>query len=290
MKYRDIIDKSALIMVGCIRGDIDTYLKDLNERILNNKQFCDNFKVILVHFNKVNGEIKDSDFQRVKTLYRYYFPNCLFISQNVNRGWIFGGADLFKHSYSFICDNTNAKYAWFMTEDFYVKDYFLDLDFGDEEYDYFGLPFFGFGGIKDKTDEEFLTEFEKEPFLPQYNFQIITTDAITYYLMMESEEQDDRYRKWIESGDGSDQRNHTIGAERQLYHTIDTNLLNCKNIMDGYMEQLVKLVRMGKVNDGAHKNIFFKDYGLCHLADINQGVIVGDKEGITIIDSIRSHR
>ena len=277
MKYKELVDKSTLVLAGCVRGDISNYTYELESRIQLNLPFFERFKNIVVIYNKDNSMIKDNEFDIIKKLYRSYLPDCIFLSQNVNRGWIFGGADLLKNSFSYVRDNMDTDYLWFLTEDFFVDLKFLDVDFGEEEYDYFGLPFFGVGGIDDKSDDKFIKEYKDDYLLPQYNFQIIKTDAITFFLMMESEEQDKKYREWSKSDDGHDQRNHTIGAERQLYNTIVENKLNCKLIIDD-LRMLVKVVRETTMQDGAHKNIFFVDYGLCHFAWWDRTVLAVEKE------------
>ncbi len=287
MKYSEIVDRSTLVLAGCVRGDIQTYIHELENRIDLNLPFFDRFKNVVVIYNKDNSVIKDNEFDNIKNLYRKYIPNCIFLSQNVNRGWIFGGADLLKSSFSFVRDNMNVDYVWFLTEDFMVEQKFLDVDFGEEEYDYFGLPFFGVGGIGDKSESDFIKEYTEDTLLPQYNFQIIRTDAISFFLMMESKEQDKKYKNWVESNDGNDQRNHTIGAERQLYNTIKKNKLNCKIIIDD-LKMLVKIVKENSMEDGAHKNVFFVEYGLCHFAWWLEPVLAIGNEQAVIAEVNRS--
>tara|TARA_B100000287_G_scaffold392124_1_gene404279 strand:+ start:1221 stop:2147 length:927 start_codon:yes stop_codon:yes gene_type:complete len=278
MRYKEIVDRSTLVLAGCFRPDIPSYTYELESRIQLNLPVFKEFKNIVVTYNKQNSVIKDNEFDIIKNLYRKYIPNCIFISQNVNRGWIFGGADLFKNSFSYVRDNIDSDYVWFLTEDFFIDLKFLDVDFGDEDYDYFGLPFFGSGSIpKDKDINEFIKEYTDDYLIPQYNFQIIKTDAISFFLMMESEEQDKKYKEWVQSSDGHDQRKYTIGAERQLYHTIVENKLNCKLIIED-LRMLVKAVRDTNMQDGAHKNVYFVDYGLCHFAWWQETLLAVEKE------------
>ena len=276
MKYRELIDRSTLVVTGCIGGNVNEYLNELDCRLYCNKIFYDKFDKLVVHYNKINSEIKDSEFEEVRDIYKKYFPDCIFLSSHTNRGWIFGGIDSLKTLYSYVVNNIDVDYVWFATDDFLLKENFLDIDFGDEEYDFFGLPFFGIGGIEKDTKgtmdvDIFIKKYKKDYLLPQYSFHITRTDAITFFLMLESDEADSRYNKWVKS-DINDQREFTVSTERLLCETIEKNKLNCKLIIED-IEPLVTEVINFNIIDGAHKNIFFTEYGLCHWAFFNEQVL-----------------
>ena len=107
--------------------------------------------------------------------------------------------------------------------------------------------------------------------------------------MMESNEVDDRYIKWINSGINNDQRDFILGTERLLYNTIKKNKLNCKLIIEE-LTLLVNTVKKHKLHDGAHKNLFFVDYGLCHLARPDDTVLAMGKEQTMVAQVVINRR
>ena len=287
MKYRDIVDKSAVVIHGNLATLDDWYFITLEKRIRMSHQIISEFDNIIITYNKKN-DINDCDVKRLRDLYRKYYPDCIFLFDVNNRGWVFGGIDLTKNAYSYVCNNLDVDYVWLLTDDFFIKQPFLDIDFGDEEYDFYGMPFFGYGGIQnivgkdtpgtmEEHIDKYLEHYTNE-FNPQFNFYIIRTDAITFYHMIESGDADERYKKWIQS-ENPDPREYTLSTEALLGKSLRNNMLNCKMIIDGMdLRNLVKTIISYEQHDGSHKNVYFLDYGLCHMDDINQEVVVLDKD------------
>tara|TARA_B100000131_G_scaffold311914_1_gene345349 strand:- start:12 stop:599 length:588 start_codon:yes stop_codon:yes gene_type:complete len=192
-----------------------------------------------------------------------------------------GGVNLTKKAYKFVSDNLDTEYIWMITDDYLIEKIFLDVELESDNYDFFGMPFFGYGGIH-KFDNNlnipnFINHYLKDDFVPQFNFFIIRSKSVKDFFMMESRDCDEKYFLFIGNNRPFDQRELGLtGTERLIQQTVNRNKLRTKVITDDlpFLNRLGEFVKRHNVHDPSYKNIYFKNYGLCHLDNVKMNLFV----------------
>jgi hypothetical protein len=258
MFLKKIIKNSVFCIIGTIVDELSVAKTSLFIEI--NKEVIAKFPSVHVHLNSVPS-CKEIVIKSCVNLYRTAFPETLFIIdvQPNNRGHMFGTIDLDEACFNSTV-NTKYDFLWKSTEDVIISESLIEnikVDLADFYY----LPSISYEDILRKTGNNLIN-------LPQTNFFIVNTkkinslygsveDKITTY--QNAVKLDSNIKPWdIQYSDCI-----KFDCEHLLQQTVSKltqfNLLNQETI-----SKLLRHVSINKVGDPSHKNIMFKEIGVCH--------------------------
>ena len=260
MKLSDIKNKSLLLTGNITKNNVD-FLSSILE---NNSIIYKNFDSAVVVLNG-NKSLCDLISKHIKNI----IPNCYYIYDFINRGWQFGTIDIERTGYDYIKNNiSNCEYIFKIDLDIYLTENILNLDVAD--FDFLGMPSIGYGGISHpdwNLDMKKLSDIYYDDILyPQSTIYLIKTKCD--YLYTEELWISNKYIHHI----NTNKKAHELGVscEPLLRKSLVRNNMKC-----GYMityEEYVRLlnfVMVHKIVDPSHKNLLFKNAGICHLTDEN---------------------
>jgi hypothetical protein len=264
MLLKEIINKSYYGTTGYISSIDDLEL--LEQYIILNLPVLKEFKHILVATN-----YKELDLYLINRnidLWEKYFPNCILIDSEVNRGHNFGTADLDNSLFDY-CKQNNIEWLCKSAHDMLMEESILDKEI--DEADFYYLNGVGYGGMV-----PFDFDYEKimgEAFFPQTNFYFINvskTDFIndkdyineTYEYSLTIPEYSGKIWEYIDGWACE----HFLARSVKRNNLIKHHLLSNQKYMI-----LLNYIKLSKTHDCSHKNIFLD--GVCHFHYPNKDTV-----------------
>lgn len=261
MLLKELINKSVYGTIGYITSQDDIDL--LESYILYNLPVLKEFKQIAVATNY------SSPFQNENSeLWKKYFPNCIVIDSELNRGHNHGYTDLDNLIFDW-CKENNEEWLCKGANDVIFQDSILEKEVGDADFYY--MNGVGYGGMV-----PFDFDFEKiieEAFYPQTNFYFINvskTDFLndkkfldeTYEYIQTIPDYNGRIWEYIKGW----------SCEDLLKLCVERNNLSKLHLIP--LEKyriLLQIIKDHNIHDCSHKNIMIE--GICHFPYPNQPII-----------------
>tara|TARA_R110000744_G_scaffold134455_1_gene243484 strand:- start:793 stop:1587 length:795 start_codon:yes stop_codon:yes gene_type:complete len=263
MKLKTIINKSYYGSVSYVGG-----LEDLNtieQYILFNIPTLKEFKNIIVATN-YSGE-----FQSLNTkLWKNYFPDCILINLDENRGHSFGTADLDNAIINY-CHSNNIDWICKSSQDTIINPSILEITIEDNN-DFYYMNGIGYGGMV-KYNFDF-NRIINEDFYPQTNFYFLNTSKIdylnneeyinsTYNIIRDTPNYNGKVWEYIEGW----------SCEDFLKKCVERNNLSKYHLVpEEKYRILLEMVAKHNIHDSSHKNIMIN--GVCHFQYPNEPVTV----------------
>lgn len=262
MKLKKLINKSYYCSIGHVGNGSDL---ELHERyILYNLKVLKEFKQHLIVVNY------SSPLQKQNTdLWKKYFPDCIIIDLEQNRGHSFGNADA-ENTIIDYCHTHNIKWICKSSHDVVFNESILDMEVGDG-HDLYYMNGVGYGTLK-KCNFDF-DKIIKEVFYPQTNFYFIDTTKVDYLYDKEYVNETYDYIQSIENYSGKIW-NYIQGWTCEDFLrkcVIRNNLSKYHLVSEANYRTLLEIVKSGNIHDSSHKNIMIG--GICHFQHPNQNVI-----------------
>jgi len=263
MILKELINKSLYGTIGYISSQGDLNL--LEQYILYNLPVLKEFKQIIVVTNyKSYPEFVEENTQ----LWRKYFPNCILIDLEINRGHSFGIADS-ENAIIDYCKENNIKWLCKSANDIIIQESILDKEI--DEADFYYLNGVGYGEIV-KYNFDF-NKVINENFFPQTNFYFIDTSKIDYLYDKDYINQTYNYIQSISDYSGKVwEYIDGWACELFLVKCINRNKLFKSHLipLEKYIT-LLNIIKDNQMHDSSHKNIMIE--GICHFQFPNQNII-----------------
>jgi hypothetical protein len=261
MLLKELINKSWYGATGYIAKEDD--LNILEQYIVFNLPVLKEYHNIIVATNY------DSQLQYPNTqLWKKYFPECIILDSEFNRGHNFGTADLDNIVFDY-CKKNNIEWLCKSANDVIFKESVLNKKVGNADFYY--LNGVGYGGMV-----PFDFNFEKiieEAFYPQTNFYFINISKCDF--LNDKKYLDETYKhiqtfsnyngKVWEYIDG-------WSCENFLKKCVSRNKLIKEHLVpEEKYRILLQVIKDNQIHDCSHKNILIE--GICHFPYSNQTVI-----------------
>ena len=261
MKLNKLINKSYYSSVGYISNEND--LNTLESYILYNLPVLKHFKghIVVTNYSK---DLREENTQ----LWRKYFPDCILMDLEVNRGHSFGIADqeneIIEH-----CHKNNIDWILKTSHDVIFQMKILDIEIPTSDFYY--MNGIGYGGMA-KYDFD-LKRVENEDFYPQTNFYFIDTSKVDY--LYDRAYVDETYG-YIHSLTNYNGRiwEYIEGwtCEDFLKQCVERNNLSKYHLVSPKTyRRLLETVKRNVIHDCSHKNIMID--GICHYQYLNNPVM-----------------
>jgi hypothetical protein len=262
MKLKELINKSWYGTIGYISKQEDI---DLTEQyILYNLPVLTEFNNIIVATNYKNY----SEFVKENTqLWKKYFPNCIIIDLEINRGPNFGYCDLDDAVFNY-CKENNIEWLCKSANDIILQESILDKEI--EEADFYYLNGIGYGGMI-KYDFNFDKIIDKD-FYPQTNFYFINVSKTDY--LNDKDHVTEIYNKTLLVPD------YNSKAWEYGFRSCETLLKECierNNLFKYHLvpqekyRMLLGVIKNNHIHDPSHKNIMIEN--ICHYSYLDQLII-----------------
>jgi len=260
MNLKQLINKSVYGTVGYISSQNDLDL--LESYIIYNLPILKEFKHIVVATNY------GSNFQSQNTqLWKKYFPDCILIDSEVNRGHSFGTADLDNLVFNW-CKENDKEWLCKVSNDTILQESILDKNINEADFYYLiGISY----------EDLYLNSFNYkkilDKFFPQTNFYLINVSKcdylnnkdyldITYKQMKTIPNYNGKIWEYIEGW----------SCELFLKQCVERNNLTKHYLLDiNKHNKLCDAVNTYKIGDPSHKNVMIE--GICHFHSPTQNVI-----------------
>lgn len=268
MILKQLINKSTYGTIGYISSQDDLYL--LEQYILNNLSILKEFKQIIIatNYNELNL-IKENT-----QLWKKYFPNCIILDSEINRGANFGYCDLDNLVFDY-CKENKIEWLCKSANDTILSDDVLNIEI--KEADFYYLCGFGYAGFfppYNYTAETAIQAIDsKEYFYPQTNFYFINVSKTDY--INDKQYINDTYK--ITSTPGYNGKVweyiENWSCEAFLKQCVERNNLSKYHLVskDKYIK-LLNAIRQNKIYDPSHKNIMIN--GICHFQFPEDKIII----------------
>lgn len=266
---------SAFCSIGCITQEKD--IETLWGFLEYNKPVINRFGKIIVAHTKTNN-ISDKLFQRYNQVWKEFFPNFVTIIERPNFGHTFGFTDL-DNSVLTEAKKQGFKWVWKSTNDILLEKQIFDVEMDDADFFYFqGHGYTGLNSYYTLDVNKAVESFKDggyQYFFPQTNFYIIKTDIDFLINHMEFNK---LYNKCISDPEYINNKTQTeykyLLCECVLRDCVYRNKLKSKHLIgkESY-RQLLETILMYKIADSSHKNLFFKECGVCHFHFPNEQII-----------------
>jgi hypothetical protein len=263
MLLNKLINKSIYGTIGYISSQNDLEL--LEQYILYNLSVLKKFKQVIVATNYKNyPEFVNKNIQ----LWKKYFPNCILLNSEINRGHNFGTADLDNMLFDW-CKGNNEKWLCKSVNDIILQKSILDKEV--EEADFYYLNGIGYGGMYQYNFD--FNRIINEDFYPQTNFYFINVNKTDYLNNKEYLDITYGYTKNIPNYDGKIWE-HIQGwsCEDFLKQCVGRNNLKKYHLIpQNKYFTLLETIKNFNTHDPSHKNIMIG--GVCHFHYPNEKVI-----------------
>ena len=259
MNLKQLINKSVYGTIGYILSQDDLDL--LEQYILYNLPALKEYKQIVVATN-YGSPLQNENTQ----LWRKYFPNCVIIDSEVNRGHGIGTADLDNLIFDW-CKENNEEWLCKGANDVVFKESILEKQI--DEADFYYLNGIGYGGM------EYFHQFDfdkiiKNDFYPQTNFYFINVFKTDY--LNKKSHLNEIYDIVKNISTPNPELQGFRGCENLLKDCIERNkLLKCHLIPKEKYVYLLQIIKDYKIHDPSHKNIMIE--GICHFQFTHQPII-----------------
>lgn len=240
--------------------------KDINlleQYIVYNLPVLVEFKNIIVATNYGSPLQKENT-----TLWKKYFPNCVILDSQINRGHNHGYLDLENLIFDW-CKENKEEWLCKTSNDVILQESILDKQVG--EADFYYMNGIGYGGMI-KYDFDF-DRIIKEDFYPQGNFYLMNVSKCDY--ISDKKYLDETYDK-IQSIPDYNGRIWEYfqgwSCEDFLKECIIRNNLSKEHLIsEKSYRMLLQIVKDNQIHDPSHKNIMIE--GVCHFQNSNDSII-----------------
>ena len=255
MKLRDLINKSWYTTIGHI--DSLESISTLEGYILYNLPILKEFKNIVIATSYKNyPELCEEN----KVVWKKYFPQCVLIDLQINRGHSFGTADLDTALIEY-AKMQNLKWICKASNDILIQEIILDKEIEEADFYYTN-------GIS--YEDLYLNGFDYDKiysnhFFPQTNFYFIRVDKIDYLCDKNYVDTTYQYILTIEKYNNKVWEHiPDWSCELFLKKCIERNSLKKYYLLSKEKHNLLcEVVNSYKIGDPSHKNIVVD--GVCHL-------------------------
>jgi hypothetical protein len=261
MNLKQLINKSVYGTIGYIASQDDLDL--LEQYILHNLPVLKEFKQIVVATN-YGSPLQNKNTQLWKT----FFPDCIILDSELNRGHNFGTADLDNMVFDW-CKENNEEWLCKSANDIILQEFILEKHI--EEADFYYLNGIGYGGM---IPYDF--DFDKiisEDFYPQTNFYFMNIKKTDYINNKEFLNKTYNYMQTIPNYNGKIWE-YIEGwtCEDFLKQCVERNNLSKYHLIpqEKYL-YLLQIIKEYNIHDSSHKNIMIE--GICHFPYVNQQII-----------------
>ncbi len=263
MNLKKLINKSCYCSIGHINSESDL---ELHERyILYNLPVLKEFKQHIIVLNYSQPLQSENN-----KLWKKYFPNCIILDLEENRGHSFGIADQ-ENAIIDYCHENKIEWICKSSHDIIFNDSILEIKI-DDDYDFYYINGIGYGGMEKYGFD--LDRIAKEDFYPQTNFYFIDTTKIDY--LYDKEYVNDTYN-YIQNLENYSGRvwEYIEGwtCEDFLKNCVyRNNLTKYHLVSDEKYRILLETVKNQQIHDCSHKNIMID--GICHFQYPDQQCLV----------------
>ena len=264
MILKEIINKSYYVANGYI-DSLDS-INVLESYILYNLPFLKEFKGIIIATTYQQQD--PSLINNNKKLWNSYFPNCILIDIEENRGHGFGIADS-ENALIDYCKINNIEWICKSSNDVIIQETILEKIVDEADFYYFnGISY------KDLYLNNFdFTKIFNEHLFPQTNFYLINISKIDY--LYDKHYVDETYQYRLTIKDYNNKIWEYIpgwSCELFLKSCVERNNLTKYYLLDKEKHNnLCNVIKLHKIGDPSHKNIMIE--GVCHFQYPEQSVI-----------------
>ncbi len=264
MNLKQLINKSIYGTIGYISSQDDLDL--LEQYILYNLPVLKEFKKIVVATN-YGSPLQNENTQ----LWKKYFPECIIIDSELNRGHNIGTADLDNLVFDW-CKENNEEWLCKSANDIILQESVLENQI--EEADFYYLTSVGYGALF----PPFEVTVEKvygtnEYFYPQTNFYFINAFKIDY---INPKDHLDEIHTILQTTTDPNKKAWDYGfrtCEVLLKESVERNNLFVFNLAPkDKFSILFNMIKNYQIHDPSHKNIMIE--GICHFQYSNQQITV----------------
>jgi hypothetical protein len=260
MLLKELINKSYYGVIGYISSDED--LSSTEQYILYNLPVLKEFKQVIVATNYSNNLQTQSS-----QLWKKYFPECIIINSEINRGHNHGNADLDNLIFDY-CKKENIKWLCKSVNDIILSESILTKEVDEADFYYLN-------GISYK--DLYLTGFDYNKILnehlhPQTNFYFIDVSKCDY--LNNKQYLDDTFEqiKYIPNYNGKIwEYIDEWSCEGFLRKCVERNNLRKYYLAKDKHNKLCDTIKLYQIGDPSHKNIMIE--GICHFHFRNQNIL-----------------
>jgi hypothetical protein len=261
MNLKQLINKSIYGTIGYISSQDDLDL--LEQYILYNLPALKECKQIIVATNY------SFPFQTENTqLWKKYFPNCIILDSEVNRGHNFGTADLDNLVFDW-CKENNEEWLCKASNDIIFNESILGIEI--DEADFYYMNGIGYGGMIPYNFD--FDQIVSKDFYPQTNFYFINVSKTDY--LNNKEYLDETYQAISTLSNYNGKIWEYIqgwSCEAFLKECTERNNLTKHHLIseEKYL-YLLQVIKDNNIHDCSHKNIMIE--GICHFQHSHQPII-----------------
>jgi hypothetical protein len=262
MNLKQLTNKAVYGTVGYISSQDDLDL--LEQYVVYNLPVLKEFNQILVATNyKQYPEFVEEN----KLIWKKYFPDCIIIDSQVNRGHSFGTADLDNIIFSY-CKENDIEWLFKSSNDVIIQELFLNKQIPEVDFYYLiGISY------EDLYLNNFNYEKTLDKFFPQTNGYFINISKCDYLVTEEFLNETYNYVMNIpEYNNKPWEYINEWSCELFLKKCVERNNLTKFYLLNiEKHNQLCEIINTYKIGDPSHKNIMVE--GICHFQYPNQSII-----------------
>jgi len=274
MTVKDLIPDSAFGTIATVKDEFS--LRKLDLFLSYNYNFIHTFHNILLSLNYLTDTPKEI-VEEYKNKWLYYFPSSVILQSDLNRGHMFGTIDLEEAIVKHMKDSMpDKKYLFKSMDDVITSDALLEVMI--PEADFYYIPGFSYESILNAGSKQKLRaiyeDFETGFFTPQTTFFILNINDIDflygndiqakYGVYQEQKKINPNIKPWEIPFDIK------FDCETHLARTVKDKRKYC--LIANKFSNLLDLVEQIPIWDPSHKNILFKNIGVCHYHFYDQPV------------------
>jgi hypothetical protein len=265
MLLKSLINKSHYGTTGYI-SSLDN-LSRLEQYIIYNLPVLKEFENIIIATN-YKEENKSTLIEHNSKLWKKYFPNCIIIDSEVNRGHSFGTTDLDNMVFDY-CKENNIEWLCKSDNDIILQETLFNKEI--DEADFYYLSGIGLGGMV-KYNFDF-NEIIKDYFYPQTFLYFLNITKCDY--LNNKEYLDETFKKINDFPNYNGKIWEYIegwSCEYFLKECVERNKLIKYFLVpqENYIN-LLQVIKDYNIHDCSHKNIMVE--GICHLQYPEQQII-----------------
>lgn len=261
MNLKQLINKSIYGTIGYISSQDDLGL--LEQYILYNLPVLKEFKQIVVATNYGSSlQFKNAQ------LWKEYFPDCVILDSESNRGHNFGTADLDNLVFDW-CKENNEEWLCKGANDVVFQELILEKEIKEADFYYLN-------GISYET--LYLNNFNSEKLLehycyPQTNFYFIRVSKCDFLNDKKYLDETYEFIKTILNYNGKIwEYIEGWSCENFLKNCVERNRLSKEYLLDLHQhKKLCEAIKIYQIGDPSHKNVMID--GVCHFQFPNQNII-----------------
>lgn len=287
MKLKDILPISAFGCIGTVKGP---HSADLLERyILHNKPVLEKFPQRIIAINKL-PEASDEDEYDYGYVWIKHFPTNTKVIIKNHMEHMFGAINLEEEILSTVKnDFPHIKYLFKSMDDVLIGKGLFEREY--READVYYLPGFSYESLRifesdfNKMNRKstprlitsYINNYKNNVTNPQTTFSITNVDRFDSYYGDDILDRYSIYRREAEQTPGIKPWEVTMpdGLKLDCESLFGRQIKNLSKeclLTDTEFTDLYMLVYQNKIADPAHKNIMFKELGICHFHFPGHGV------------------